>query len=378
MNKQIPFNHPYFCGNELLNTQEVIQSGLISGDRKFTKLAQDFLKKSFQINEVLLTTSCSTALDMSAILLNLKEGDEAILPSYTFVSTANAILMRGAKPVFVEVDETLNIDISKIEEKITKNTKAIYPVHYAGCSCDMDKLLALAEAYNLSIVEDAAQAVNAAYKGKYLGTFGDLGAYSFHETKNFVCGEGGALTINNTDYFERAEIIREKGTNRSRFFKGFVDKYTWCDIGGSYLPSDLNSAVLLAQLENKEIITQKREEVFNRYTQNLKDLEQKNKIKLIKIPDYNKTNYHIFYILLPTEIQRDSLLNYLKSKKIGAVFHYIPLHLSEMGKKLGYKQGDFPLSEQLSSCIIRLPIFAGLELNNVDYICEEIYNFLKN
>lgn len=378
MNRQIPFNHPYFCGNELLYTQEVIQSGLISGDRKFTKLAQDFLKKSFQINEVLLTTSCSTALDMSAILLNLKEGDEAILPSYTFVSTANAILMRGAKPVFVEIDETLNIDILKIEEKITKNTKAIYPVHYAGCSCDMDKLLALAKAYNLSIVEDAAQAVNAAYKGKFLGTFGDLGAYSFHETKNFVCGEGGALTINNTDYFERAEIIREKGTNRSRFFKGFVDKYTWCDIGGSYLPSDLNSAVLLAQLENKEIITQKREEVFNRYTQNLKDLEQKNIIKLIKIPDYNKTNYHIFYILLPTEKQRDSLLNYLKSQKIGAVFHYIPLHLSEMGKKLGYKQGDFPLSEQLSSCIIRLPIFAGLELNNVDYICEEIYNFLKN
>lgn len=377
MDKAIPYNLPYFSGNEQKYVLEVLQSGLVAGDRKFTKLVQEFFKNNFFINDILLTTSGSTALDMSAILLDLKEGDEVIMPSYTFVSTANAVLMRGARPVFTEVDETLNIDISKIEEKITKKTKAVYPVHYAGCSCDMDILLDLADSYNLFVVEDAAQAVNAKYKGRYLGTLGDLGAYSFHETKNFVCGEGGALVINNSEYLERAEIIREKGTDRSKFFKGFVDKYTWCDIGSSYLPSDLLSAVLLAQLELKDIITEKRRLVFERYRHNLNELENKGLLTTITVPDYNISNYHIFYIMASNPQQRDSLLEYLKSRQIGAVFHYIPLHTSKMGEKLGYRREDFPLSVDLSERIIRLPMYAGLTFEQVDYICDEINNFYR-
>lgn len=372
----IPYCLPYFAGNEQKYVLEVLQSGHVSGDKKYTKLVQEYFKNTFSIPHLLLTTSGSTALDMTAILLNLKAGDEVIMPSYTFVSTANAVLMRGAKPVFVEVDETLNIDISKIEEKITKKTKAIYPVHYAGCSCDMDKLLAIAKKYHLFVAEDAAQAVNAKYKDKYLGTLGDLGAYSFHETKNFVCGEGGALVINNQEYLERAEIIREKGTNRSKFFKGFVDKYTWCDMGGSYLPSDLLSAVLLAQLEQKDIITEKRKIICERYRNNLAELEKKGVLSMMKIPAYNTPNYHIFYILLQDGEQRDTLLAHLKKEKISAVFHYIPLHTSKMGEKLGYKKGDFPLSVDLSERIIRLPLFASLAGEQIDYICEKIYKFL--
>lgn len=376
MSTVIPYNLAYFKGNEQKYVLDVLQTALAAGDRKYTKLVQDFFKNTFAINDILLTTSGSTALDMSAILLDLQAGDEVIMPSYTFVSTANAVLMRGAKPVFVEIDETLNIDISKIEEKITKKTKAVYPVHYAGCSCDMDKLLALAKKYQLFVVEDAAQAVNAKYKDRYLGTLGDFGAFSFHETKNFSCGEGGALAVNNRDYMERAEIIREKGTNRTKFFKGFVDKYTWCDIGGSYLPSDLLSAVLLAQLEQKDVITEKRKAVWERYQSNLSGLEKKGLLSVMKIPDYNTPNYHIFYIMLPDGGQRDALLAHLKQKQIGAVFHYIPLHTSKMGAQLGYKKEDFPFSVNLSERIIRLPMFAGLELDTADYICEEIINFL--
>lgn len=370
------FNSPYFAGNEQKYLLDSFQSGFVAGDRKYTKLVQEFFKNNFAIDNILLTTSGSTALDMSAILLNLQAGDEVIMPSYTFVSTANAVLMRGAKSVFVEIDETMNIDVSKIEEKITKKTKAIYPVHYAGCSCDMDSLLALAKKYHLFVVEDAAQAVNAKYKNSYLGTLGDLGAYSFHETKNFTCGEGGALVVNNHDYLERAEIIREKGTDRTKFYRGFIDKYTWCDIGGSYLPSDLLSAILLAQLEQKDTITEKRKAVWQRYQCNLSALEQKGVLAMMKIPDYNTPNYHIFYILLPNRKERDLLLSYLKSEKIGAVFHYIPLHTSKMGRQLGYKKEDFPLSVNLSERIIRLPLFAGLELDQVDYICEKIKFFI--
>jgi dTDP-4-amino-4,6-dideoxygalactose transaminase len=373
----IPYCSSYFAGNEQKYVLDVLQSGLVSGDRKYTKLVQEYFKNQFSIPDILLTTSGSTALDMTAILLNLKAGDEVIMPSYTFVSTANAVLMRGARPVFVEIDETLNIDISKIEEKITKKTKAIYPVHYAGCSCDMDNLLVLARKYRLFVVEDAAQAVNAKYKDRYLGTLGDLGAYSFHETKNFVCGEGGALAVNNHEYLERAEIIREKGTNRSKFFKGFVDKYTWCDMGGSYLPSDLLSAVLLAQLEQKDIITEKRKVICERYRNNLTELEKKGFLSMMKIPEYNTPNYHIFYILLQDGAQRDALLAHLKSEKIGAIFHYIPLHTSKMGAKLGYKREDFPLSVNLSERIIRLPLFAGLAAEQADYICEKIITFFR-
>lgn len=373
----IRFNKPYLTGNEIKYIDEALQSGLVSGDRKFTLLAQDFIEKKFKIKKSLLTTSCSTALDMSAILLNLKEDDEVIMPSFTFVSTANAIVMQKAKPIFVDIDHTLNIDISKIEEKITPKTKALYPVHYAGCSCDMDKLMHIAKTNKLKVVEDAAQAVDAKYKDRYLGSIGEMGTYSFHETKNFVCGEGGALLINDESYIQRAEIIREKGTNRSNFFKGFVDKYTWCDVGGSYLPSDILAAMLMAQLEEKDLITEKRAEVFNLYNQGLANLEQQGKLKRIKIPPYNTTNYHMYYIILENEIMRDKLLQFLKSNGIGAVFHYIPLHLSSMGITMGYKKGDFPMSEKLSSSLIRLPIYAGLKKNETEYIIDKITDFFN-
>lgn len=376
--KVIPFNKPYKSAHELEYMKEVIDSGLVSGDRKYTKLVQPYLAEIFHLNSALLTTSCSTALDMSAILLDLKEGDEVIMPSFTFVSTANAVVMQKAKPVFVDVDEYLNIDISKIEEKITKRTKAIYPVHYAGCSCDMDKLLDLANQYNLKVVEDAAQAVNAKYKDKYLGSLGCMATYSFHETKNIVCGEGGALILNDDSYLERAEIIREKGTNRSKFFKGFVDKYTWCDKGGSYLPSDILAAMLYGQLQDKDIITQKRGSVFNKYWEGLQDLETAGKLKRIKIPEYNTPNYHIFYITVNTPETRDNLISYLKKNNIGAVFHYIPLHLSPMGTQMGYKEGDFPVSEINSKCLIRLPLFADLTDNEVNYILDKIHEFFMN
>lgn len=373
----IPFNKPYFAGNELDYIQDTLKSGLVSGDRKYTKIVQEQIEKLFNINKVLLTTSCSSALDMTAMLLDLQEGDEVILPSFTFVSTANAIVLQKAKPVFVDIDESLNIDLNKIEEKITPHTKAIYPVHYAGCSCDMDKLMQIAHKNNLKVVEDAAQAVDAKYKDKFLGTIGDMGTYSFHETKNFVCGEGGALLINNDSYVERAEIIREKGTNRSKFFKGFIDKYTWCDIGSSYLPSDILSAILLAQMEMKDIITQKRKDVYNMYFEGLEELEIKGFLSRIKIPEYNTSNYHMFYIILNDEKTRDNLLSYLKSHGIGAVFHYIPLHTSHMGQVLGYKVGDFPMSEDLSARLIRLPIFAGLQSDDIDYIITNIYKFFR-
>jgi dTDP-4-amino-4,6-dideoxygalactose transaminase len=377
MQNKIPFNKPYLTGKEIVYIKEVLESGLVSGDRKYTKLVQELLEKTFELPKALLTTSCSTALDMSAILLDLKEGDEVLLPSFTFVSTANAIVMRNAKPVFVDIDKTLNIDVTKIEEKITPKTKAIYPVHYAGCSCDMDKLMEIAKRHNLKVVEDAAQAVDAKYKGRYLGTIGDMGTYSFHETKNFVCGEGGALLMNDESYLGRAEIIREKGTNRSNFFKGIVDKYTWCDIGGSYLPSDILAAMLYAQIENKDIISEKRKYVFDKYNKELAELENKGILERIKIPSYNTPNHHIFYIILPSSKIRDSLLHYLREEGIGAVFHYIPLHLSGMGVKMGYKEGDFPLSEDLSTRIIRLPIFAGMADEQIDYIVEKIYKYFS-
>lgn len=373
----IPFNKPFIAQNEKKYVLDAIDSGFISGDRKYSKLSQNLLKDTFNLKSVLLTTSCSTALDMSAILLDLQKDDEVILPSYTFVSTANAIVMQNAKPVFVDVDDYLNIDISKIEEKITKKTKAIFPVHYAGCSCDMDKLIELSKTFKLKIVEDAAQAVNAKYKDKYLGSLGCMGTYSFHETKNFTCGEGGALILNDENFLDRAEIIREKGTNRSKFFKGFVDKYTWCDKGGSYLPSDILSSILYSQIEDMSTITRKREYAFNKYNEGLKDLENAEKLKCIKIPKYNQTNYHIFYIMVNSLQTRDELLKHLKLNNIGAVFHYIPLHLSPMGIKMGYKEGDLPKAEHYSNCLIRLPLFADITDNQINYIIEKIHDFFK-
>lgn len=315
---------------------------------------------------------------MAAILLDLKEGDEVILPSYTFVSTANAIVLRGAKPVFADIcEDTLNIDPKDIENKITDKTKAIFLVHYAGVSCDMDSIMNIAKKYNIKVVEDAAQAVNAKYKDKYLGTIGDIGCYSFHETKNYSCGEGGAILINADENMgKRAEIIREKGTNRSQFFRGEVDKYSWVDVGSSYLPSDILAAMLYAQFEKLDEIQERRRSVYEKYHNGLKDLERQGKIRLPIIPQYCKSNYHMFYILLNSEKERNYLMDKLKENGISAVFHYIPLHTSPMGLKLGYKQSDLPKTEDLSGRLLRLPMYGELEERDINYIIEKIYELM--
>lgn len=373
----IPFNKAYITEKEYEYVRDAVRRNHISGDGYYTKKVNKFIEDTFTTNKALMTTSGSSALDMAAILLNLKDGDEVIMPSYTFVSTANAVVLRGAKPVFADIcEDTLNINPKEIENKITKNTKAIFPVHYAGVSCDMDYIMNIAREYNLNVVEDAAQGVNAKYKGKYLGTIGDIGCYSFHETKNYSSGEGGAISINNdANLAIRAEIIREKGTNRSQFFRGEVDKYTWVDVGSSYLPSDINAAFLLAQFEKLDQIQQKRKNIYKLYYEGLKELQDKEKLKLPTIPEYCESNYHMFYILLNSEKERNELMDKLKENEILSVFHYIPLHTSPMGIKYGYKLGDLPITEDLSGRILRLPMFMELKEANIQYIIENIKNF---
>lgn len=374
----IPFSRTYITEKEEEYIKDSLLKCHLSGDGYYTKQIHKFIEEKFNVRKALMTTSCSSALDMAAILLDLKEGDEVILPSYTFVSTANAIVLRGAKPVFADIcEETLNIDPSDIEKKITKNTKAIFPVHYAGVACDMDYIMNIAKEYNIKIVEDAAQGVNAKYKGRYLGTIGDIGCYSFHESKNYSSGEGGAILINNDEaLIKRVEIIREKGTNRSQFFRGEVDKYTWVDIGSSFLPSDLLAALLYAQFEKLDEIQERRRSVYEKYYNGLKDLENKGKLRLPIIPECCESNYHMFYILLNSEKERNYLMDNLKEKEISSVFHYIPLHNSPMGLKLGYKQGDLPVTEDLSSRILRLPMYPDLKEEEIQYIISEIYKVL--
>jgi len=313
---------------------------------------------------------------MAAILCDIKKGDEVILPSFTFVSTANAFCLRGAKPIFVDIrEDTKNIDESLIEKKITKKTKCIIPVHYSGVSSEMDKIMDLSHKYNLFVIEDAAQGLMSTYKGRMLGSIGDFGAFSFHETKNVYCGEGGALTINNEKFIERAEIIREKGTNRSKFFRGEVDKYTWVDIGSSYLPSDILSAFLYAQLEQIEPITKRRQEICNLYRTGLQQLEDSGKLK---IPDNiidTTTNGHIFYIELKNLAERDSLLKYLRENGIYAVFHYVPLHSSPMGLKYGYSVEDLPVTNKISERLLRLPLYYSIRTQEIDYIIDKIKNY---
>ncbi len=326
----------------------------------------------------LFLCSGTAALDMSAILIDLKPNDEVIMPSYTFVSTANAILLRNAKIVFTEIEsDTLNMDPLDVEKKITDRTKAIYPVHYAGVSCKMDEIQKIADKNNLIIVEDAAQGVNARYKTKYLGTLGSIGCYSFHETKNYICGEGGAILINKEEYVERAEIIREKGTNRNKFFRGEIDKYTWIDIGSSYIGSDLLAAYLWAQFEKLDEIQLRRKTIYNRYYNGLIDLAEKELLRLPTIPLYSESNFHMFYIILKNRSLRNKLLNQLKRLQIHAVFHYIPLHLSPMGLKLGYNNGDFPLTEDLSNRLVRLPMYYELSDSEIDYVIKKIKEILQ-
>ena len=376
--KRISFNKSFLAGNELKYIEQAVLSGQIKGDGPFTKKCNAWMEQKFNAKKVLLTTSCTSALEMSAILCVIKPGDEVIMPSYTFVSTANAFVIRGAKPVFVDIrPDTLNIDETKIEAAITQKTKAIVPVHYAGVGCEMDTIMRIAKKHNLFVIEDAAQGVIAKYKGKFLGTIGDLGTYSFHETKNYSSGEGGAIVINNPEMIERAEIIREKGTNRSKFFRGEVDKYTWVDVGSSYLPSEIIAAFLFAQLEKTEKINQKRLEIWQNYYDGLKELEEKKVLRLPIIPDDCQHNAHMFYIILRDEKTRNDLMDFLKKEKnILSVFHYVPLHSAPMGKKTAPNNPELPITNNLSGRILRLPFYYNLTTKEQNYIIESVKRFL--
>ncbi len=374
----IPFSKISITELEKKYIEESFINNRICGDGIFTKKCNKWFKDYCNIDNFLLTTSGTHSLELAALLAELKAGDEVLLPSYTFVSTADAILLRGAKPVFVDIDKrTFNIDANLLEEKITKKTKAIFIVHYAGIACDMDKILNIAKKYNLIVVEDAAHGVLAYYKDKPLGTLGDYGCYSFHETKNFVMGEGGAIVVKDNDKFQEAEIIREKGTNRSQFIRGQVDKYTWYEVGSSYLPSDILAALLYGQLSRSKEILQKRMLVWNNYNKRLEELEKEGKLIRPYIPDYAKHNAHMYYIVLPTEKIRDYLLQNLKNNGIEAVFHYIPLHTSPMGIKLGCKKGSLPVTEEYAYRLLRLPLFPDMSIDESNYICDKIFEILK-
>lgn len=376
----INFNVPPFLGDEMKYVIDAVENNRkICGDGPYTKKCNELMENKFQCSKVLLTTSCTHALEMAAILSDIQQGDEVIMPSFTFVSTADAFVMRGAKIVFVDIrPDTMNIDENKIEEAITDKTKAIVPVHYAGVACEMDKIMQIANKYGLIVIEDAAQGVISSYKGQALGTIGHFGCYSFHETKNYSMGEGGAILINDSKFIERAEIIREKGTNRSKFFRGQVDKYTWVDLGSSYLPSDINAAYLYPQLLNADMINNNRLESWNIYYENLKELEDKNKISLPKIPKECKHNAHMFYIKCKNIEERQELIEFLKDNGILAVFHYIPLHSSPAGVKFGEFNGEDRYTTSESERLLRLPMYYNLSKDTIIYIVNKIKEFYIN
>ena len=375
---RIPFNRPFIIGKELYYIARAVEMGHLAGDGQFTARCAEWMERTFSARRVLLTPSCTAALEMSAILCDIQAGDEVIMPSYTFVSTANAFVLRGARPVFVDIrEDTLNMDETLVEAAITPRTRAIVPVHYAGVACEMDVILDIARRHGLRVVEDAAQGVNAAYKGRFLGTLGDLGCYSFHETKNFISGEGGAIAINDERLIERAEIVREKGTDRKKFFRGEVDKYTWVDIGSSYLPSEIVAAFLLAQLEESEVITRKRHEIFQYYAEHLAPLERDGRLRLPRIPPDCAHNAHMFYILLHDRVTRDGLLAALKQQGVGTVFHYVPLHTSPMGLRMGCRAGSLPRTENLSGRVLRLPCFYDLSESDQERVVKAIEDYLR-
>jgi dTDP-4-amino-4,6-dideoxygalactose transaminase len=358
MDCNIPFNRPCFQGKELAYIAKAIESGQISGDGAFTKKCSRFLEEELGVKRALLTPSCTAALEMAAILLDIQPDDEVIVPSYTFVSTVNAFVLRGARPVFIDIrPDTLNMDERLLEGLITERTKAIIPVHYAGVGCEMDTILEIADRHGIAVVEDNAHGLFGKYKGRYLGTFGKMSTLSFHETKNFTCGEGGALLLNDKSLIQRAEIIREKGTDRSRFFRGEVDKYTWVDIGSSYLPSDVTAAFLYAQLEAKERVLKSREAIWNRYYEGLKDWAEANSVGLPYVPEHCEQAWHMFYLLMPDGESRDKFIAYLKSKKIMSVFHYVPLHESKMGQKFSADRDVCSVTDNVSKRLVRLPFF---------------------
>lgn len=372
----IPFNRPTLVGVEFENMQQAIANGHISGDGPFTKQCHALLESALQVPRVLLTTSCTHALEMAALLLNIQPGDEVIVPAFTFVTSVNAFVLRGAKPVFVDIrPDTLNIDETQIEAAITPRTKAIVVVHYAGVACEMDTIMAIAKQYGIPVIEDNAHGLFGTYRGRYLGTFGALATQSFHETKNFQCGEGGALLINDPQYIERAEIIREKGTNRSRFFRGQVDKYTWVDLGSSYLPSDMLAAFLLAQLEARDSIQQQRRLLWEAYAERLAHWAEAQDVRLPVVPEEAGQAYHMFYLLLPSLAYRQALITHLKQHRILAVFHYLPLHLSDMGREFGGQVGDCPVTEDISDRLLRLPFFNQMSSAELDRVIDTITSF---
>lgn len=372
----IPFNRPTTVGKESEYMQQALQSNHISGDGQFTKKAHALLEETIGVPKVLLTTSCTHALEMSALLLDLKEGDEVIVPSFTFVSTINAFVLRNATPVFADVrPDTLNLDESKLEALITPKTRAIVVVHYAGVGCEMDAILEIADRRGIPVVEDNAHGLFGKYKGKQLGTFGVMATQSFHETKNFTSGEGGALLINDRKYIEDAEILREKGTNRSRFFRGQVDKYTWVNVGSSYLPSDMLAAFLLAQLEEREQIQSRRRQIWETYYKELSAWAEENHVSMPFVPAHCEQTYHMFYLLFPNLEKRQAAIAHLKERGIQAVFHYLPLHLSPMGEKFGGKAGDCPVTEQVSDRLLRLPFYTNLTDEDQMRVIEALKGF---
>jgi dTDP-4-amino-4,6-dideoxygalactose transaminase len=377
MPTKIPFNKPFVAGKELYYIAQAVALGNIAADGYFTKACSELFEQRFGIQRVLMTPSCTAALEMAAILCDLKAGDEVIVPSFTFVSTANAFVNRGARPVFVDIrPDTMNIDDTLIEQAITPRTKAIFPVHYAGVACRMSRIMAIAKRHDLFVVEDAAQGVTAFYGNKSLGAIGHMGTYSFHETKNYICGEGGALCINDPRFIERAEIIRDKGTNRKQFFRGLVDKYTWVDIGSSYVPSEISCAFLYAQLELLEEIAARRKASYEFYRRALKPLEIEDLLQLPRIPEDCRSNYHMFYILLRDRATRDGLLDHLRRENIYAVFHYIPLHSSPMGQKFGYTENDLPVTNDVSGRLLRLPLFYEITEEEQARVVNAVRDFL--
>lgn len=372
----IPFNKPYMSGKELFYIAEAHFNGMLAGDGPFTKRCHQWLESATGTGKALLTHSCTAALEMAAILLDIQPGDEVIMPSYTFVSTANAFVLRGGVPVFVDIrQDTLNIDETLIEAAITPRTKAIVPVHYAGVACETDAIMDIARRYHLKVVEDAAQGVMAGYKGRSLGSIGHLGCLSFHETKNIISGEGGALLVNDSALRHRAEIIREKGTNRSQFFRGQVDKYTWCDVGSSYLPGEVIAAFLWAQMEAAEDITHRRLTLWNAYHKAFAPLENAGLVRRPIIPKDCAHNAHMYYLLLPDLSMRTAFIDHMRKKGIGTVFHYVPLHCAPAGKRYGRPHGELAVTQELSERLVRLPLWIELE-ENMDRVISEVFEFL--
>jgi dTDP-4-amino-4,6-dideoxygalactose transaminase len=373
---RIPFNKPAIVGRELDYISQAIQQGHSSGDGSFSRRCQGVLENALGVPRALLATSCTDALEMAAVLLGIAPGDDVIVPSFTFVSTVNAFVLRGATPIFADIrPDTLNMDESQVERLVTPRTKAIVPVHYAGVGCEMEPIGEIAARHGVPVVEDNAHGLFSKYRGRYLGTFGALAVQSFHETKNFTCGEGGALLVNDGQYVQRAEIVREKGTNRSRFFRGEVDKYTWVDIGSSHLPSDILAAFLLAQLESRESIQSRRREIWERYYTGLEEWGAGSAVRLPVVPAHCEQSFHLFYLLMPSAASRQDLIRHLKERDIHAVFHYLPLHLSPMGQRLGGSAGQCPVTESVSERLLRLPFFYDLTEEEQARVIEAIKAF---